>query len=65
MEANMSENFENELSRSPEEIESKIDELYAYDDYSHGPRGDNKKYKHQGWIDALRWIQGTDTVEEP
>lgn len=57
--------FGTAISRDADDIEAKIDELRAYNDYSHGPRGDNLKYKHQGWIDALRWVLGSDLGEEP
>lgn len=53
------------ISRTDGEVHGKIDELWAYDDYSQGPRGKNLKYKHQGWIDALRWVLGNDLPEEP
>ena len=54
-----------DIDRTAEQIEEKINELRAYNDYSRGPRGDNLKYKHQGWIDALRWILGSNLGEEP
>lgn len=51
--------------RSPEQLQAKIDELWSYDDYSHGPRGENLRYKHQGWIDALQWAMGQSDRSEP
>ena len=51
--------------KTAEQIQAKINELQRYDDYSHGPRGENKRYKHQGWIDALRWVLGHNFGEEP
>jgi hypothetical protein len=54
-----------EIERTPEEIDQKIEELVKYSDYKRGPRGDNLKYKHQGWVDALRWVRGSDMGEEP
>lgn len=53
------------MTRTSEEIDDKINQLRAYDDYGRGPRADNLKYKHQGWIDALRWVLGSDMGEEP
>lgn len=57
--------YESAISRDAGDIEAKIDDLRAYNDYSHGPRGNNLKYKHQGWIDALRWVLGSNLGEEP
>lgn len=56
---------EPEVHRSAEEIAEKIDEMWAYDDYSTGPKGENQRYKHQGFINALRWVLGSDIFEEP
>lgn len=63
--------FENDIPRTlehvktAEQIQAKINELQAYNDYKRGPRGDNLKYKHQGWIDALQWVIGVNQYDEP
>lgn len=51
--------------KTGEDIQEKIEELRAYDDYGIGPAADNLKYKHQGWIDALQWVLGQNPYEEP
>jgi len=61
----MSDTSSDGTERTADEIEDKIEELIRYDDYRRGPRGDNLKYKHQGWIDALRWVLGSDMGEQP
>lgn len=42
--------------RTDEEIEERLNRLWAYTDYKFGPKGDNLRYKHQGMIDALHWV---------
>lgn len=54
-----------ETSRTTEEIIEKIDQLREFSDYGRGPSADNLRYKHQGWIDALRWVLGSEMGEEP
>lgn len=56
---------ENESQRTTEEIIKKIDQLREFSDYGRGPKADYLRYKHQGWIDALRWVLGNEIPEEP
>lgn len=62
-------NRSGDMVRHPDAIEDKIDELIAYDDYGtgsrHQPGADRMRRKHQGWIDALRWVLGSDLGVEP
>jgi len=51
--------------RSRAEIEAKRQELREYDDYDDmSPSGQQLRYKHQGWLDALLWVLGNDTLRE-
>jgi len=51
--------------RTVQEIEEKIDELRAFDDYPRHKKGDDLRREHGAWIKALRWVIGSDIVEEP
>ena len=61
----MTDTDEPAIERSPDRIQRKIDELRAYNDYRNGPKGRDARYKHQGWIDALQWVLGSDLGEQP
>lgn len=54
-----------DTERTTEEIDKKIEELRAFDDYPPGKRGSDKRREHGAWIKALRWVRGSDIVEEP
>lgn len=51
--------------RTVEEIEEKVEELRAFDDYPPRKRGSDLRREHGAWIKALRWVLGSDIVEEP
>lgn len=61
----MPENETATIERSADQIETKISELRSYGDYGTGLRADNKRRDHQAWIDALRWVLGSDLGEQP
>ena len=42
--------------KNEEEIQERITELLNKNDYRHGPKGRDNRYKDQGQIDALRWV---------
>lgn len=60
-----SDTCENDSVRTAEDIDEKIEELRAYDDYPPRKRGSDKRREHGAWIKALRWVRGSDLVEEP
>lgn len=53
------------IERTAEEIQEKIDELRAFSDYPPRKRGDDLRSEHGAWIKALRWVLGSNIVEEP
>jgi len=54
-----------DIERTAEEINAKIDELRAFNDYGRGLNADQLRREHGAWIKALRWVLGSDLVEEP